>query len=161
MPTTVMQDPTARELFDEMSRWPIVDVHSHINPHRPAARNLDELLGYHYYTELAHSAGMPAEHVAAELEPWARARNLAAYLDRLDNTVQYSWLLEIARTFYGWPQDNITPELIDALYDRVGQERDGHGWDSEVWSKTQLETVFLTNEFDDALEGWDTRQYVP
>src|SRR5436309_8346901 len=93
MPTTPPHDPRARELFDEFCRWPICDPHSHIDPHRPAARNLDEVLGYHYYTELAHSAGMPAEQVAAELAPRARARNLAEHIDRLDNTVQYSWLL--------------------------------------------------------------------
>ena len=62
-------DPAARELFEEMARWPIFDPHSHIDPHRPAARNLDEVLGYHYYTELAHSAGMPADRVAADLAP--------------------------------------------------------------------------------------------
>ena len=41
----------------------------HIDPHRPAARHFDEILGYHYYTELAHSTGMPVEQVAADLDP--------------------------------------------------------------------------------------------
>src|SRR3954447_20417902 len=100
MPTTTAQtDPAARELFDEIARWPIFDPHSHIDPHRPAARNFDEVLGYHYYTELAHSAGMPAALVGPELDPRERARNLSGYLGRIDNTVQYSWLTEIARTF--------------------------------------------------------------
>lgn len=159
--TNAPLDATARELFDEMSRWPIHDVHSHIDPRRPAARNLDEVLGYHYYTELAHSAGMPSAQVAPELDPRTRARNLAAYLDRIENTVQYSWLLEIARAFHGWAEDRITPQTIDALYDRADREREGARWDGEVWKKSQLEAVFLTNEFDDPLEGWDTSQYVP
>ena len=93
MPTTVPRDPAARELFEEISRWPIYDPHSHIDAHRPAARNLDEVLGYHYYTELAHSAGMPAERVDSALTPQVRARHLAHHLNELDNTVQYSWLL--------------------------------------------------------------------
>src|SRR5690348_5826872 len=100
-------EPRARELFDEMARWPILDVHSHIDPRRPAARDFDEVLGYHYYTELAHAAGMPAHLVAPDLKPRDRARNLAAYLDRLDNTIQSSWLLEIARTFHGFDRDRI------------------------------------------------------
>src|SRR5271157_262971 len=90
---------TAQELFAEMSSWPIFDPHTHIDPHRPAARHFDEILGYHYYTELAHSAGMPAELVAPELDPLARVRNVVEHLDRIDSTVQYTWLLEIARTF--------------------------------------------------------------
>src|SRR6478735_7665340 len=110
MPTTAPHDPRARELFDEIARWPIFDPHSHIDPHRPAARDFDEILGYHYYTELAHSAGMPAELVAPTLDPRDRARNLARHLDRIDNTVQYAWLLEIARTFHGFDRDRIGPE---------------------------------------------------
>src|SRR5258708_34852707 len=110
--TSSLHDPATRELFEEMARWPIFDPHSHIDAHRPAARNLDEVLGYHYYTELAHSAGMPAERVAPDLTPKARVRNLAEHLDRIDNTVQYSWLLEIARTFHDFPHDRITSENV-------------------------------------------------
>lgn len=161
MTTSVPHDPRARELFDEMARWPIYDPHSHIDPRRPAARNFDEVLGYHYYTELAHSAGMPAERVAADLSHRTRAENLAEYLDRIDNTVQSSWLLEIARAFHGFTDEKITPKNIGALYDRAEHSADAAEWDREVWEKTRLEAVFLTNDFDDSLEGWDTRKYVP
>jgi glucuronate isomerase len=161
MPTTVPKDPAARELFDEISRWPIYDPHSHIDAHRPAARNLDEVLGYHYYTELAHSAGMPAERVDSALTPQVRARHLAHHLNELDNTVQYSWLLEIAQTFHAFPHDRITPETIEELYQSAERSRDGAAWDKEVWSRSHLEAVFLTNEFDDPLEGWDTTKYIP
>jgi glucuronate isomerase len=156
----VPHDPAARDLFEEMSRWPILDPHSHIDPHRPAARNFDEVLGYHYYTELAHSAGMPAELVAPGLDPAERARNLSGYLDRIDNTVQYSWLTEIARTFHGF-EGRLDPETIDDLFARSDKSRDGASWDREVWEKTRLEAVFLTNEFDDPLEGFDTSKFVP
>lgn len=158
---TVPHDPAARELFDEMARWPIFDPHSHIDPHRPAARNLDEVLGYHYYTELAHSSGMPTGQVGPELDPKTRARNLAAHLDRIDNTVQFSWLLEIARTFHGFEADHIGPDTIDLLDSRADHSKDGDSWDEQVWSRTNLEAVFLTNDFDDPLDGWDTSKYVP
>jgi glucuronate isomerase len=161
MTTSAPRDPAARDLFEEIARWPILDPHSHIDPHRPAARNLDEVLGYHYYTELAHSAGMPADRVAPELTPRTRAKNLAPYLHAIDNTVQHSWLLEIARTFHEFPHDRITPETIDALYDRANREAEGAAWDREVWDRTRLDAVFLTNDFDDPLDGWDTSKYVP
>src|ERR1700759_3209388 len=125
MTPTPPYDPAARELFDEMLPAPAFDPHSHIDPHRPAARNLDEILGYHYYTELAHSAGMPADRVALELPPRTLAPNLAECLDRIDNTVQYSWLIEIARTFHDFPHDRITPANLDDLYDRAERDKDG------------------------------------
>src|SRR4051794_41570424 len=99
MPSPAPSDPAARELFEEMARWPIFDPHSHIDARRPAARGFEEVLGYHYYTELAHSAGMPAAQVAPELPARERARNVAAHLESIDNTVQHAWLMEIARTF--------------------------------------------------------------
>jgi glucuronate isomerase len=88
MSTPVPHDATARELFDALCAWPVYDPHSHIDALRPAARNLDEVLGYHYYTELAHSAGMPADRVAPEITPRDRVGHLAANLERIENTVQ-------------------------------------------------------------------------
>jgi glucuronate isomerase len=154
-------DRLAREIFEEMARWPIFDPHTHIDPHRPAARHWDEILGYHYYTELAHSAGMPADRVARELDPATRAANIAAYLDRIDSTVQYAWLLEIARTFHRFPHDRITPKNLSELLDRADHRDDGDAWDREVWQASGLEAVFLTSDFDDPLEGWDRSAYIP
>jgi glucuronate isomerase len=154
-------DRLARELLDEMARWPIFDPHTHIDPHRPAARHFDEILGYHYYTELAHSAGMPVDQVGPDLDPSTRAANLAEYLDRLDSTVQYSWLLEIAQSFHGFPHDRITPKTIGELLERADRRDAGADWDRQVWEASRLEAVFLTNEFDDPLEGWDTSAYIP
>jgi len=159
--TTAPHDPAARELFREMARWPIYDPHSHVDARKPAARNFDEILGYHYYTELAHSAGMPVDEVDPALDPRTRSRNLARYLDRIDNTVQYSWLEEIARTFLGFEGDRIGPATIDGLYDRADRSSGGEAWDREVREKSRIEAVFLTNDFDDPLDGWDTSVYVP
>lgn len=159
--TILPHDPGAREIFEEIARWPIFDPHSHIDPHRPAARNFDEILGYHYYTELAHSAGMPAELAGPSTDPRRRARDLAEHLHKLDNTVQYSWLLEIARTFHGFEGDAISPKTIDDLLDKADHARDGASWDDAVWKRSKLEAVFLTNEFDDPLQGWETSRFVP
>ena len=63
--------------------------------------------------------------------------------------------------FIGFPHDRITPKNIGELLDRSNHERDGAEWDREVWKTSKLEAVFLTNEFDDPLDGWDTAAYVP
>jgi glucuronate isomerase len=151
----------AAELFAEMARWPIFDPHSHIDPHRPAARHFEEILGYHYYTELAHSSGMPRESVSPALDPDARAAAVVEYLDRIDSTVQYTWLLEIARTFHQFPHDRIDPKNLGELLRKADHRGDGQHWDREVFQASGLEAVFLTNDFDDPLEGWDTTAYVP
>src|ERR1700726_4041423 len=98
----MLYDTLAEELYTEICHIPLIDPHSHINPRRPAARNLDEILGYHYYTELAHSAGMDKAPLASGVEPRERVRAILNHLDRIDNTTQYSWFVEIARTFLGY-----------------------------------------------------------
>src|SRR5262245_51298580 len=102
-----MENVTRRLLF-EIEKIPLVDPHSHINPHAPCARSLTDLLGYHYYTELAHAAGMPR----ADLEAGGRelARKIAAWLPRLTNTVQYRWLVLLCHRFFGYTGKDINTE---------------------------------------------------
>ena len=62
-------DRLTRTLYEEIARIPLIDPHSHINPLAATSKTLDDILGYHYYTELAHSAGMSKEPLAAEVSP--------------------------------------------------------------------------------------------
>src|SRR5712691_10728058 len=98
----MFEDHLVQRLYGEICRIPLVDPHSHINPHRAAARSLDEILGYHYYTELAHSAGMDQGLLAADVDPRQRVCAILGHMDSLDNTAQYGWFDEIARTFLGF-----------------------------------------------------------
>jgi len=75
------------------------------------------LLGYHYYTELAHSAGMSQAALAKDLSPRERVRAILEHLDRIDNTAQYSWFLEIAQTFLGFKGNRVTDKDCDSLCD--------------------------------------------
>ena len=89
-------DSLTHSLLTEVAKLPIFDPHSHIDPACPTARSLDDLLGYHYYTELAHSCGMSHAPLAADGDPRERCRTILQFGERFDNTVQYSWLIEIA-----------------------------------------------------------------
>jgi glucuronate isomerase len=157
----MLHDPLARSLYEQMCRIPLIDPHSHINPHRAAARSLDDILGYHYYTELAHSAGMDKKPLAAGADPRERVRAILAHLDRLDNTTQYSWFLEIARTFLGFQGDRVGASDCDRLCDTAERLMARPDWEEQVLRRSNLEKVFLTNDFDDPLEGFDTTRYVP
>jgi glucuronate isomerase len=154
-------DSLVRELFTEIGRIPLIDPHSHINPHRPAARHLDDILGYHYYTELAHSAGMDQTPLAADFDPRQRVRAILAHMDRFDNTAQYAWFLEIARTFLGFQGERVTANDADALWDAAEHVMAQSDWETQVLHRSSIEKVFLTNDFDDPLEGFDTGRYVP
>lgn len=148
-------------LFTEICRIPLIDPHSHINPRRPASRTLDDILGYHYYTELAHSAGMDQKPLASDVEPRQRVRAILAHMDRFDNTTQYAWFLEIARVFLGFQGERVTAADADVLWDSAERLMAQPDWENEVLRRSNIEKVFLTNDFDDSLEGFDTQRYVP
>jgi len=94
----MLLDRLTRDLYTEICRIPLIDPHSHINPLAAASRSLDDILGYHYYTELAHSAGMSHDPLTEDTPPRERVRAILGHMDRFDNTAQYGWFLEIART---------------------------------------------------------------
>ncbi len=157
-----MSEALCLRLFQELDWVMLIDSHTHIDPRVPAAKNLAEILGYHYYTELAHSAGMPrAEIEEAGLDPREKVRRLAAWLPALDNTIQSSWLVEMARSLFGFEDDQIGPHNWELLYDAAEKSLGRADWTAEVLKRSRLEAVFLTNDFDDPLTGFDTQTYVP
>lgn len=147
-------------LYDEISRIRLIDPHSHINPHSPAASTVNDLLGYHYYTELAHSAGLPKPEIEEHLG-FEQAERILSTLCHCNNTVQYSWLVELSQTFIGFQSDELTQENLQSLYDGAAEKMSQSDWADQIFEITNLDAIFLTNDFDDPLTGFDTNRYVP
>src|SRR5262245_57982200 len=151
-----------KRLYDELNALVLIDPHTHINPLDPASHTLADILGYHYYTELAHSAGMPKDKIEEPgLSSREKVRRLIENLGPIDNTIQYSWLIEMAQTFFGLETDAVTVHNWQGLYDAAETLMAQADWPQQVLAKSKLEAVFLTNDFDDALDGFDTSVYVP
>jgi glucuronate isomerase len=157
-----MSERACDRLFEALDELVLIDPHTHIDPHAPASRTLADILGYHYYTELAHSAGMPKDRIEEPgLDPREKVGRLAESLDRIDNTVQLSWLFEMSRTLFDVEIDRFTRGNWEMLYDAAQKKFDSADWEHEVLKRSKVEKVFLTNDFDDPLEGFDTNRYVP
>jgi glucuronate isomerase len=151
-----------KRLFDQLDALVLIDPHTHINAHRPAAETLADILGYHYYTELAHSAGMPKDRIEEEgLDPKEKVGRLIANLGPIENTIQYSWLIEMCQVFFDFEEDRITSDNWEQLYDTAAEKMKYADWPQQVLAKSKLEAVFLTNDFDDPLENFNTSVYVP
>jgi len=149
-------------LFNELEQLVLIDPHTHINPHSAASTTLADIMGYHYYTELAHSAGLPKSQIEEPgLDPKEKVGRLVTKLNDLENTVQVSWLLEMCREFFGFEGDAITSDNWEGLYDTAAAKMAEPGWEQQVLKHSKLEQVYLTNDFDDPLEGFDTSLYIP
>ena len=157
-----MSDALQTRLFDELERLPLIDPHTHINPHAAASTTLADIMGYHYYTELAHSAGLPRAQIEEPgLGPKEKVGRLVTRLGDLSNTIQVNWLLEMCREFFGFQDDRITGRNWESLYDAAAARMAEPDWEEQVLRQSRLEQVFLTNDFDDPLQGFDTQRYIP
>jgi glucuronate isomerase len=157
----MLHDRLALDLFDEIRRIPLIDPHSHINPHRAASKSLDDILGYHYYTELAHSAGMDQTLLGPDADPRDRVRDILYHMERFDNTAQYSWFLEICRAFLGFEGERIALSDATWLCDQADKLMAQPDWEQRVLIQSNIEKVFLTNDFDDPLQNIEISRYVP
>src|SRR5690606_35275931 len=57
--------------------------------------------------------------------------------------------------------DRITSSNWEALYDTAEQKMSQPNWEQQVLQQSKIEKVFLTNDFDDPLTGFDTSVYIP
>jgi glucuronate isomerase len=55
----------------------------------------------------------------------------------------------------------VTTSNWERLYDNAARKMAQPDWEEQVLAKSKLDAVFLTNNFDDPLEDFDTRRYVP
>ncbi len=153
--------PLIHRLEGELARIPLVDSHSHVPGTDPTAHTLDDLLGYHYYTELAHSCGMPKDCLARDHDPQARCREILGWLGHMKNTAQYNWFVHICHEFLGFQGKHPTVADADALWQAARHTFGRPDWEKELWCRTNLACIFLTNDFDDPLTGFNTSRYIP
>ncbi len=148
-------------LYGEFVQLTIDDPHTHINPHAPESEDPTDILGYHYYTELAHSAGLPREQIEEPgLPPDEKFRRIWTNLGPIHNTIQFSWAQELWREHFGYTGRFRSKDWRD-LYDAGLRKMKKPNWEKRVLERSNLNRVFLTNDFDDNLDGFDTERYIP
>ena len=148
-------------LLDEIMDISAIDVHSHVPAEEPCASRLRDILGYHYFTELAHSAGLDKSVLDDSVPDEEMIPQLLDGMKAIRNTVQHSWLTELARDLFDFNKGIVTSEnwqeldeAIQSCYGREGRAR-------EVLNASSIERVFLTNSFDEDLSRVDTDMFVP
>jgi glucuronate isomerase len=157
----MLHDLLAQDLYTAICHIPLIDTHSRLDPRRPVARGLEEILCCPDCTELACSAGMDPEAVAAAVEPRERVRAVLYHMSQFDNTAPYQWFLEFTRAFLNFQGARLGLADATPLYKAAAKLMGQPDWEEEVLRTSNLEKVFVTNDLDDPLEGFDTNRYVP
>jgi len=159
---TIMTNQISQGILSELESLRLIDPHTHINPHSAASKTLADIMGYHYYTELAHSAGLAKEQIEEPgLDPKEKVGRLIPWMKTIENTAQYSWLVEMCQAFFGLESDRLDESNWESVYDTSLQKMSAGDWEQTVLDRSGLDGVFLTNDFDDPLTGFDTKFYIP
>ena len=148
-------------LFAEICAIRAIDCHSHVPAASPHAQGLADLLGYHYYTELVHSAGMRAEDADPRRPQIDRVAAMVEHLPAIENTVQYGWLMQTLRDLFGFRGERLTADNWPQVDQAVAEAANQPERYREVLARSNLEKVFLTNAFDEDLDPVDREVFVP
>ena len=157
-----MSEQLRTNIYNALDSIVLIDPHTHIDALNPASGSLADILGYHYYTELAHSAGLDKSLIEApDITDRDKVQLLLSNLEPIQNTIQYSWFIEMCQEFFGFDGNIIDGSNWESLYDTAQAQLDTDNWSKQVLEKSRIEAVFLTNDFDDSLQGFDTNVYIP
>ncbi len=158
----MITDPLTQDLYSELCRLPLIDVHTHLDPRRPTARNLADILGARRFTDLALATGLEPGMLDEGADPRDRVRAVFYHLmDFFPNAAPYLWFIEIAHAFLGFQGERLHLSDCTTLYNVAEQRMARPDWEEEVLATCNLEKVFVRAAFDDPLDGFDTARYVP
>ena len=157
-----MSEQLRTNIYNALDSIVLIDPHTHIDALNPASSSLADILGYHYYTELAHSAGLDKSLIEApDITDRDKVQLLLSNLEPIQNTIQYSWFIEMCQEFFGFEGTIIDGSNWESIYDAAQTQMNADNWSEQVLEKSGIEAVFLTNDFDDSLQGFDTNVYIP
>jgi glucuronate isomerase len=154
------------DLFRQIDALPIVDIHTHIDWQRPTARNIGDILSYHYYTELTHSAEAQPGESPEERFPFGDSEQLTRAiwnkLPLIGNTVQYDWLMTISREYLGLPAGAWRePDGWQSVFRRSVEVMDRPEWGAQLLEQSHIRRVMLTNRYDEDIDGLDEALFSP
>ncbi|MCY3020273.1 MAG: hypothetical protein NTW87_14740 [Planctomycetota bacterium] len=148
-----------RKLLRELKKMPIIDPHTHVRAQQPVALHLGELLGYHYYTELSNSSRgrpVPLPHDLDE-----RIEYVWPHLPDLRGTVQLDWMMGISEAFFGIPRKDWFAKPKQDVIRRAKKAIQSKSYEQDVWERSKIKYVVMTNQFDEDLSGLKDKRLVP
>jgi glucuronate isomerase len=146
-------------LLSRLREMPVCDPHTHVRPDQPVAAHLGDLLGYHYYTELANSSRGRPEPLPEE--PGARIEYVWPHLPQLRGTMQFDWMMGISELFLDIPRADWWSRPKPEILARARKAIAAPGYARKVFEVSKIRKVFLTNQFDEDLSGLKDQRLVP
>ena len=132
------------ELYKELCKIPMLDVHTHIDASHMSARGLHDILLYHMVISDLYGAGCPDGHRLSEepdeAETEGRIKNALPYIKYIRNTSCYWGLKIILRDLYGW-EDDITEDNWRKLDGVIRTKSKDGAWPRKILNKAGIKRL--------------------
>ena len=124
-----MSEQLRTNIYNELKSIVLIDPHTHIDALNPASDSLADILGYHYYTELAQSAGLDKSLIEApNITDRDKVQLLLSNLEPIQNTIQYSWFIEMCQEFFGLEGTLVDESNWESIYNAAQTQMDADNW---------------------------------
>jgi glucuronate isomerase len=128
------------ELYNEIVKMPIIDVHSHINRDQIGAKSLDQIMFYHMIMYPLRSAGGRENRMWPEQESIDRGLpydDWFKFWPMIEHT-GFAWMLKtILRDLYGF-DGPFAPDQLPRLRELHKAKTSQADWAQQVWKKANL-----------------------
>ncbi|MGQ9479395.1 MAG: hypothetical protein ACUVQ0_05160 [Thermoproteota archaeon] len=140
-------------MLEEISKMPVIDIHTHLNHRALKANDLSKIILYHYIATELTSSGMPSEILSIK-DPVERVRRCLPFMKNIRNTSTFWALRNLLSRVFGFNgelDDESLPELLKK-FEEVESKFDGIYF---LRDRLRMEKAFLTLQFTDTDLGFD------
>ncbi|MGH9403568.1 MAG: glucuronate isomerase [Terriglobia bacterium] len=151
----------AAQLLESVVRpSPVVDVHTHIRPTEPAARDLGEIVFYHYVLTELETAGVSREKLQNAKTAEEKIALFASNQRLVSNTVTYWCLRQVLRMLEIEPDADLTLRALTDAAHRVRKTSSNGLWPRETLAEqNNVRKTFLTLNIIEELPNFDTNLF--
>ena len=132
------------ELYNELRKILLIDVHTHIDASHMSARGLHDILLYHMVISDLYSAGCPdgarLSDEPDEAETEKRIKNALPYIKYIRNTSCYWGMKIILRDLYDW-EDDITEENWRRLDIIIRSKSKETAWAEKILNRAGIKRI--------------------
>jgi glucuronate isomerase len=139
----------------------LIDCHTHLRWHQPSAETLTDIFSYHYIATELVSAGMNPELINEDLPAKQQFLNATPYIPRIQNTTTWWGFMQICKHLFDFESETINAQNAESLYENATKKLQQPNWYLNVLEQIKIRRAFLTNEFDEDLEGYNKDVFIP
>ena len=132
------------KLYEELSKIPLFDIHTHMDARRLSARGLHDVLLYHMVISDLYSAGcpdgarMPEDPDDNEIS--YRIERALPFIPYIQNTSCFWGVKIILKDLYGWEED-ITEDNWRKLHELIQSRFQEASWGREILKKANIKRI--------------------